>query len=79
MNDLEKRFLLDSRFTGNEKLICFLVWSNDFELNDQQIINSTQMSYQQIKQACFSLIEKKVITTTSIDEFTVTPLKDIYG
>jgi hypothetical protein len=78
MNNLEKRFLLDSRFTGNEKLICFLVWANDMPTKNDYISNATGLNTFEINEAIKLLIEKEIVDN-SPKVFSVKSLKDIYG
>jgi hypothetical protein len=78
MNSLEKRFLLDSRFSGNEKLLCFFVWANNFPTKDVHITNATDMCQAEIDTARRALIEKKIIDNAN-GKFSFKSIKSIYG
>jgi hypothetical protein len=78
MNSLEKRFLLDSRFSGNEKLLCLVVWSNNFPTKDLDITNATDMCQAEIDEARTALIAKKIINNAN-GEFSLESIKSIYG
>jgi hypothetical protein len=61
MNNLEKRFLFDSRFTGEEKLFCMLCWANNIALTDSDFQNAIGLRIDEILKVRNSLIKKKVL------------------
>ena len=78
MTVLEKRFLLDARFNGHEKLFCLIVWSNNFTTKDQHIVTATCMTEFEINAARQLLITKNIVTKRN-SQYSLKSIKEIYG